>query len=987
MVCECPENQCEDCKEFWELAVTSETMRDVYAIDEHVGMTALQCYLMQCSVVRWPEMPTVPDDDPAVGRWQKIKNALKELYESLKRKVSGWLTEHKEILQAIQYMGKIFAIGFLYVALVGILSWGIHKCVCTGSDMFSVRCGVCGKWPKLPKKDPNKTLWLKQEWNTLYDCEYIEGHVTPFEDEAALRRARLMQVPTQMLTGTAAAHGIYSQTDVRGQQTTRTLAHSIHTVNQHVQTMIGKAAQIIYTVRSTPSGDSREMSAVAVGGRYLMFPHHFFRNAREGECFAVFHSGAWLQEVFNQKRVVAIPNKDVCLYEMSARFHAHKNMIKHFISEKELSYMIKAPCTLVKLDRQSQRNLLFEGTCEAVSELEYELDTTKGPVPIKILKAYQYTNIPVMGGDCGSVLVTHSSKVTGVFLGIHIAGINNLGYSTLITREHLERAISQYKNKVLLLGTPAPPVASAHCSNLIPKGHFGRVGTIHASEMAIQSAKTEIVPTILYELCFPHETEPSVLHRGDPRLVVRVSPLSKAISKYGNVAEPFPPKVLRRITQWMQSEVDGFVRVRPPQTLTLTQAIQGIPELDGYMTLPMDTSPGWPYVLTRPRTEKGKDYLFNEERTEIVDQTLKRKFEDRLAMAKLGERVESLWTDCLKDERRPIEKITSGSTRVFTIPPVDFCLLVRMFTMDFAEAVRNSRHFSFTQVGIDPQSLEWTFIWKRLASNSNVCMAGDFSRFDGTMPPEIIAEIFELIYYFYVGDDDPEANRELWNVLTVIRDEIVHTVTLARDQVYVTHIGNPSGNPLTVIINSFVNMYYMLAAWLELTKTEDPELRTIPAFFDNVVPLVYGDDNLLSVRTEVTDFFNQETVSAYLQRFGIIYTNAEKSGITKFMPLEEATFLKNGFKDHPDLYLIKSPTMARRTIQELLNWTRKAPDQEALLEANIADALRFAYFHGKEYFGDIRRRVVNALNELGVRMRVPVWSEYHAWFLAKCGFE
>lgn len=77
--------------------------------------------------------------------------------------------------------------------------------------------------------------------------------------------------------------------------------------------------------------------------------------------------------------------------------------------------------------------------------------------------------------------------------------------------------------------------------------------------------------------------------------------------------------------------------------------------------------------------------------------------------------------------------------------------------------------------------------------------------------------------------------------------------------------------------------------------------------------------------------------------------------------------------------------MSETTILELLNWTRIAPDQDALLADNCTDALRFAYFHGQEYFVALREKIVSALRAVGKNFRVMTYDDYHWWFLFVCG--
>lgn len=940
-----------------------------------IAHTAHQYYLNEISTFDLKNCPTVPTHTPGgiLERLATLKNTLQERITSFWKSCKSLMP----ILSAFIKACFIFALGGIIMCLIGEAA---HACLCATVTFFNYRCGLCGKWPKLPG-NPNKAAWLQSEWRSIYgDLPYQPGKITSIDEENTLRVMRQLDTLTKIRAGTdAEAHGRYGNTEVSGQKVApKIFAQNVklHSANQHTFDVLDLFAEAQVNVKHPHSS----LTGVMIGGRDCLLPTHFFKELKDGDLFQLYHDHAWVDVAFDLRKLRQIPNKDACLYEMPPQIHAYKDKVKHFISESDLPYVKKVDSSLVKLT--GGKTMVFAGTAQAIRSIEYDLKNPDCSVtPILIQNAFTYTDIPVVAGDCGSVLICHSSRVSGVVLGIHVAGTSAQGYTTLITREMLN---SLRQNSIQKLGTPAP-AAQAHFSNLVPQGHFGRIGTVSPAEMIVQSDKSQIIPTTIHNEVFETVVGPSVLHARDPRLAKKVSPLKKGIEKYGTTVPPFPRKDLDLIEEYLKSEVARFPKAREPTRLTLRENIQGIPEIEGYEKLPMDTSPGWPYVLSRPKYEKGKKYLFDVELGEIVDEELKSKLSARRDLANLGERVTSVWTDCLKDERRPLEKISSGSTRVFTIPPVDFSLLLRECTMDFAVATKNARHFSFTKVGIDAQSLEWTALFNWLSAKSNLCIAGDFSRYDGTIPAELIMMFFRIIYYFYTNSDDPELDRDLYNSLMVLGDEIVHTVQLAKDQLYVTHIGNPSGNPLTVILNSFVNIMYMLLAWLGTMRTTNPQYCSVASFFDHVRAAVYGDDNLLSITAEVIDIFNQETISDYLQRYSITYTNESKSGVTKYKPLLDATFLKNGFAHHQEYNHLMVPLMSETTIHELLNWTRIAPDQDELLLDNIHDSLRFAYFYGKQYFTTLRIKIIEALSHHDLNFSVKTYSDYDQWFLHVCG--
>uniref|UniRef100_A0AB38ZJZ4 RNA-directed RNA polymerase n=1 Tax=Crocidura lasiura ribovirus 12 TaxID=3139490 RepID=A0AB38ZJZ4_9VIRU len=700
-------------------------------------------------------------------------------------------------------------------------------------------------------------------------------------------------------------------------------------------------------------------------------PSHFY-DAVDGQ-FEVFYSQAWIIVPKNEMKVRRIPNKDLILFSMPVQFHEHKGVAKHLVSEKQLNTVLNSEALLVRQMTKDQVTLETV-QAKAFKELHYELDG-EVPKPYYVMGLWQYRSA-ASPGACGSVLMTTDDRVEGQILGFHCAGDGTYGYAQILTREMVDGFMTTQ------LGTPAPE-CTQHFSRIVPPGHFGRVGSLPKGQGIRQSDKTEIIPTKIHGMISTAVTEPAVLSRRDVRYVGNEDIMTKGIGKYGKPALPFDPRHIKMIEESINAEIETWRIPRTPEILTMEQTLQGLEMIDGMDRLPMNTSPGWPYTKTRPTTELGKAYLFDAEQKRITDKDLERNWDARLALAKRGERVQSVWTCCLKDERRPLAKIASGSTRLFVIPPVDFSLLMRMYTLDFSVAIKMNRHESFTKVGIDTQSFEWTQLYNYLASCSEFVVAGDFARFDGTLPPELTHQFFEHCNFYY--STHGACTEEDRTVRRVLADESVHTVLLAKEEIFVTHVGNKSGNPNTVNINSFANYYYMALSYLGLAERYCPEQATMDKFRKNVKLAIYGDDNVLAIKKEILEWYNQLTIADFLDDFGIEYTNETKTGLTKYKKLDDASFLKCRFANHESIAKVKVPHMTEATILELLNWTRKAPDQDELLESNCNDALRFAYFYGAKYFNELRAKIVRSLKSVNLTLDIMTYSDFHYWFLFVCG--
>ena len=101
--------------------------------------------------------------------------------------------------------------------------------------------------------------------------------------------------------------------------------------------------------------------------------------------------------------------------------------------------------------------------------------------------------------------------------------------------------------------------------------------------------------------------------------------------------------------------------------------------------------------------------------------------------AKLGIRTQTLWIDTLKDERRPLEKVRIGKTRVFSAGPMDFVILFRKYFLGFNAHCMANMITNEMAVGINVYSPRWHVLAKNLQKKGPHVVAGDFSNFDGSL--------------------------------------------------------------------------------------------------------------------------------------------------------------------------------------------------------------------------------------------------------------
>jgi hypothetical protein len=147
-------------------------------------------------------------------------------------------------------------------------------------------------------------------------------------------------------------------------------------------------------------------------------------------------------------------------------------------------------------------------------------------------------------------------------------------------------------------------------------------------------------------------------------------------------------------------------------------------------------------------------------------------------------------------------------------------------------------------------------------------VAGDYGNFDKTMLAMLIMEAFRMIraIHEYCG-----CSEEHLRIIDGIAVDTAYNFQNFNGDLIQFFGTNPSGHPLTVVINSIVNALYMRFVYAKL----NPEGFIPETFKRDVILMTYGDDNFMNVR-EGCEWFNHTTIQKCLEDHGIKYTMADK---------------------------------------------------------------------------------------------------------------
>jgi hypothetical protein len=331
---------------------------------------------------------------------------------------------------------------------------------------------------------------------------------------------------------------------------------------------------------------------------------------------------------------------------------------------------------------------------------------------------------------------------------------------------------------------------------------------------------------------------------------------------------------------------------------------------------------------------------------------------------KTGECVHPNFCAHLKDEPVSLKKATIGNTRVFAGAPFDWCIVVRKYLLSFCRVLQNERLAFESCPGTIVQSLEWQELFDFLVEYSDDrIIAGDYKAFDKRMSPLEVLAAFDVIKYFCKKSGN-YTDEDLLVVQCIAEDTAFALVDFNGDLIQLFG-SNPSGNPLTVVINCIVNCLRMRYVYYKMR----PEKCILP--FSQVVRLAtYGDDLVASVRKGFF-WYNHTTVALEFSKIDIVFTMADKETLSvPYITLDKATFLKRTWTNHDHLQCMVAPLEHDSIEKMLMLWTRsKSVTKEKQGMDIMKTALREYFWYGEEVYQEKMNLFKYTVDSLG-------WNEF-----------
>jgi hypothetical protein len=616
--------------------------------------------------------------------------------------------------------------------------------------------------------------------------------------------------------------------------------------------------------------------------------------------------------------------------------------------------------------------LIRTGEVASKHDVTYSADGDVGEVSLVLRRSYEYSGLQNNNGDCGSPLVAMNSKVQKKFMGIHVCGAYGVGYSTALNSEYITKAISALTLNAQLSFCPEESIEYEEKLEhaLLPPGNFMLLGEVKqyvSSPCFTKLRKSPVHGVLAPSTMAPARLAPFLAPDGELK-----NPMSMSLAKAGKTPPHLDEKILDVATAAVKTVVNSFQSEEYRRVLTEAEAIEGVGE--HFVALNRRTSAGYPWVL-QAKGSRGKTRWLGE--TEYkYDAELKQAVDKRLAAAKQGKRLATVWVDTLKDEKRPIPKVVEGKTRTISAGPVDYLLLFRRYFGGFAAHAMKHRIHNEISVGIDMFCpAEVKRLVDHITSKGDGIVAGDFSNFDGTLCPQVLYKVLEIIEDFYQGSEEDQLVRR------VLFEDITNSLHMRGSCLYMWTHSQPSGNPLTSFINSLFNSISIRYVWMMIAPSG---FRNMVSFRNNVAMQSYGDDNLIGVSRLVANWFNQITITEGYKHLNMVYTMEDKTGeIIPLRNISQVSYLKRSFRLTADGYWVAP--LDRCVIMEMPQWVHGDIDQAELCVTTMATALVELALHGEEIYREVSPSFSAAARVANLPLLVMSYDEMVDLWMARVG--
>ncbi|APG76858.1 hypothetical protein 1 [Beihai sipunculid worm virus 2] len=579
-------------------------------------------------------------------------------------------------------------------------------------------------------------------------------------------------------------------------------------------------------------------------------------------------------------------------------------------------------------------------------------------------------------GLCMATVVARDRSRAPFIAGFHLGGKGSLGCAGFITRQQVIDGMAQLNKRPSILSShSSAPMRTEVCgvkyslsaphekcvTNELPStakctifgGHSQPRGSPSSSVVTsmISGAVTQILglPRLHDK---PHEMgsrmhkEVDIAGKTDTAYKFEGASVDKAVVDYKTT-----------VFQGLTDEMLATVGV-----LDDDANLAGLDGVQGINAMQFDTSAGFPFRGTKEQfVTKSDRFVEGISCPRDIDPIILEEVSYLEQELKARRRVNLVFKGALKDEPT---KMTKKKVRVFAGCNIAATFLIRKYFLTLSALMQNNKELFECAVTINPKSPEWTKLMNHIYRfGIDRVVAGDYKSFDGRMSPRFMLAGFKIL--IAIAEKSGNYDEDDLTIMRGIATEITNP-TYDYFGTLVQFFGsNPSGHPLTVVINSIVNSLYMRYCYYEIAKQE--KWWRVPAFNQVVSLMTYGDDNIMSVKPGY-DAYNHTRIASVLAEAGITYTMADKEAESvPFIHGSEAGFLKRDAIWDPELKIYRAALDETSISKQLhAHLESKALTEEQHSAEGIIGAMDEYFEYGREVYDRKREQLTEVARQAGL---------------------
>jgi len=629
---------------------------------------------------------------------------------------------------------------------------------------------------------------------------------------------------------------------------------------------------------------------------------------------------------FSKEDIQCIPDSDVAIIELRC-LPPGKSLLQYFPLDKPLQGIYKGEYMMRDhsgLTRKLQICNIRPGMCPVFGVTGY----------------WGIADQPTKVGDCGSLCIVQVGK-SQVLFGSHTSGApSGAVVMQHISQKMLNSVLEKFVPQVMDGCIPiSAPGYERELIDLHPKSTIrfleSGVAKVYGSFAGYRPKhKSKVEPTLICDYVVQHGYKANF---GPPCMDwkpwhLAIKDMTTPIHCYQNsnikiCEDAFYNDIVSKLGENL-----GMLQV-----YTLDVALNGADGITYVDKLNASTSAGNPF-------KRSKEAFIVQEEGKIVQ--VSDVILDRVKQIEKcydsNTRFHPQFCGHLKDEPVSFKKMESGKTRVFTGGEFAWSIVVRKYLLSHIRLIQNNPFVFEAMPGVVAQSTEWQRLYDHLTFfGEDMIVAGDYGKFDKRMAAPFILSAFSILERLAKKAGWPD--EDLRYIRCIAADTAFPCIDFNGDLIEIQ--GNPSGHPLTVIINCLVNSLYMRYAYLLISG------KPIETFQENVRLVTYGDDNIMGVSKSCPGF-NHTRIAAAMKLIGVEYTMAEKEAESiPYINIRDASFLKRAFRFDKDIGCIVAP-LDESSFHKML--TSRLPKKDFAAEAHVIcvveTAQREYFFHGKEIF-------------------------------------